>query len=88
MENLSAGYGDKLILQKIKLNLVPGSRIGLLGREMVPVNRHLSNCWPVNSPLSGKLEPSKGVKIGYFAQHQLESLQQGDAIAAPDPYCR
>ena len=33
MENLSAGYGDKLILQKIKLNLVPGSRIGLLGRN-------------------------------------------------------
>jgi ATP-binding cassette subfamily F protein 3 len=30
------------------------------------------------TPLSGKLEPSKGVKIGYFAQHQLESLQQGD----------
>ena len=33
MENLCAGYGDKVILEKIKMNLVPGSRIGLLGRN-------------------------------------------------------
>lgn len=33
MEKVSAGYGDKLILESIKLNLVPGSRIGLLGHN-------------------------------------------------------
>ncbi|SSZ30696.1 Uncharacterized ABC transporter ATP-binding protein HI_0658 [Aggregatibacter aphrophilus] len=36
MENVSAGYGlgESVveILSKIKLNLVPGSRIGLLGK--------------------------------------------------------
>ncbi|STG50674.1 ABC transporter ATP-binding protein [Escherichia coli] len=30
---VSAGYGDRIILDSIKLNLVPGSRIGLLGRN-------------------------------------------------------
>ncbi|MCU6158587.1 ATP-binding cassette domain-containing protein [Enterobacter hormaechei] len=33
MEKVSAGYGDRIILDSIKLNLVPGSRIGLLGRN-------------------------------------------------------
>ncbi|MDK9760264.1 ABC transporter ATP-binding protein, partial [Vibrio sp. D173a] len=33
MDEVSAGYGDNLILEKIRLNLVPGSRIGLLGRN-------------------------------------------------------
>lgn len=33
MEKVSAGYGDRVILDSIKLNLVPGSRIGLLGRN-------------------------------------------------------
>ncbi|PLL31003.1 ABC transporter ATP-binding protein, partial [Klebsiella michiganensis] len=33
MEKVSAGYGERVILDSIKLNLVPGSRIGLLGRN-------------------------------------------------------
>ncbi len=33
MEKVSAGYGDRIILESIKLNTVPGSRIGLLGRN-------------------------------------------------------
>lgn len=79
MENLSAGYGDKLILEKIKLNLVPGSRIGLLGRNGAGKSTFIKLLAGELTPRSGKLEPSKGVKIGYFAQHQLESLQQGDS---------
>src|SRR5690606_34931841 len=43
-----------------------------------------------NPPLSGKLEVSAGVSIGYFAQHQLETLRLDDtpldhlARLAPD----
>ena len=79
MENLSAGYGEKLILEKIKLNLVPGSRIGLLGRNGAGKSTFIKLLAGELQPLSGKLEPSRGVKIGYFAQHQLESLQKGDS---------
>ncbi|MCP3287515.1 ATP-binding cassette domain-containing protein, partial [Aeromonas hydrophila] len=32
-----------------------------------------------NPPLSGKLEVSAGVSIGYFAQHQLETLRLDDS---------
>ena len=33
MDEVSAGYDQNLILERIRLNLVPGSRIGLLGRN-------------------------------------------------------
>ncbi len=35
MEKVTAGYGERIVLDAIKLNLVPGSRIGLLGRNGV-----------------------------------------------------
>ena len=79
MENLSAGYGDKVILEKIKLNLVPGSRIGLLGRNGAGKSTFIKMLSGSNPPLSGKLEVSAGVSIGYFAQHQLETLRLDDS---------
>lgn len=82
MENLSAGYGDKVILEKIKLNLVPGSRIGLLGRNGAGKSTFIKMLAGSNPPLSGKLEVSAGVSIGYFAQHQLETLRPDDTPLA------
>ena len=90
MENLCAGYGDKVILEKIKMNLVPGSRIGLLGRNGAGKSTFIKMLSGSNAPLSGKLEVSAGVSIGYFAQHQLETLRLDDtpldhlARLAPD----
>ena len=82
MENLSAGYGDKLILEKIKLNLVPGSRIGLLGRNGAGKSTFIKLLAGELAPRSGKLELARGVKIGYFAQHQLEYLRSDDSPLA------
>ena len=82
MENLSAGYGDNLILDKIKLNLVPGSRIGLLGRNGAGKSTFIKLLAGELAPRSGRLEPAKGVRIGYFAQHQLEFLRNDDSPLA------
>ena len=82
MENLSAGYGEKLILEKIKLNLVPGSRIGLLGRNGAGKSTFIKLLAGELAPRSGVLEPAKGVKIGYFAQHQLEYLRSDESPLA------
>lgn len=74
MEEVSAGYENLSILEKIHLNLVPGSRIGLLGQNGAGKStliKMLANSLP---PKSGKLIYSQGVTIGYFAQHQLETL--------------
>ncbi|AGH82215.1 ABC transporter ATP-binding protein [Psychromonas sp. CNPT3] len=75
LEKVSAGYDDVLILDKIKLNLVPGSRIGLLGRNGAGKSTLIKLLANELQPVSGKLEINPNAKIGYFAQHQLEFLR-------------
>ncbi|MFB9137207.1 ABC transporter ATP-binding protein [Vibrio olivae] len=74
MDEVSAGYDDNLILDKIRLNLVPGSRIGLLGRNGAGKSTLIKLLSGDLNPMSGEFRYSQGVKIGYFAQHQLETL--------------
>ncbi|MFB0772479.1 ABC transporter ATP-binding protein [Proteus cibi] len=79
MEKVSAGYGEKVILNDIKLNLVPGSRIGLLGRNGAGKSTLIKLLADEIQPLQGKLALSKGIKLGYFAQHQLEFLRSDES---------
>lgn len=75
MEKVVAGYGNKIILDNIKLNLVPGSRIGLLGRNGAGKSTLIKLLSSELAPLSGNIHLAKGVQLGYFAQHQLEYLR-------------
>ncbi|WP_409440324.1 ABC transporter ATP-binding protein [Psychromonas sp. GE-S-Ul-11] len=74
LDQVSAGYDDLLILDKIELNLVPGSRIGLLGRNGAGKSTLIKLLSNQMKPKSGKLEINTNAKVGYFAQHQLEFL--------------
>lgn len=79
MEKVSAGYGDRIILDSIKLNLVPGSRIGLLGRNGAGKSTLIKLLAGELNPVSGKIGLAKGIKLGYFAQHQLEFLRADES---------
>ncbi|YCI81348.1 ABC transporter ATP-binding protein [Enterobacteriaceae bacterium] len=79
MEKVSAGYGDRIILDSIKLNLVPGSRIGLLGRNGAGKSTLIKLLAGELAPLSGDIGLAKGIKLGYFAQHQLEFLRADES---------
>lgn len=74
MDDVAAGYDNNLILEKIRLNLVPGSRIGLLGRNGAGKSTLIKLLSGELNAQGGELTYSQGVKIGYFAQHQLETL--------------
>lgn len=74
MDEVSVGYDDNLILEKIRLNLVPGSRIGLLGRNGAGKSTLIKLLSGELKQQDGELSYSQGIKIGYFAQHQLETL--------------
>lgn len=78
MEKLSAGYGDVQILKSIKLNLIPGSRIGLLGRNGAGKSTLIKLLAGEIKQQSGKLVQAGDLRIGYFAQHQLDSLRKQD----------
>ncbi|WP_109513335.1 ATP-binding cassette domain-containing protein [Pseudomonas ovata] len=74
------GYGDKVILEKVKLQLVPGARIGLLGPNGAGKSTLIKNLAGELDPISGRLQRGENLSVGYFAQHQLDSL---DAKATP-----
>ncbi|MEC6832634.1 ABC transporter ATP-binding protein [Photobacterium toruni] len=78
MDHVAAGYDDLLILEKIRLNLVPGSRIGLLGRNGAGKSTLIKMLAGDLPAKAGDMAFSQGVKIGYFAQHQLETLYLDD----------
>ncbi|ARU92402.1 ABC transporter ATP-binding protein [Tatumella citrea] len=79
MEKVTAGYGDKVILDSIKLNLVPGSRIGLLGRNGAGKSTLIKLLAGDLAPQQGEVTLAKGIKLGYFAQHQLEYLRADES---------
>lgn len=74
------GYGDKTVLEKVKLQLVPGARIGLLGPNGAGKSTLIKTLADELQPLAGRLQRGENLAIGYFAQHQLDSL---DAKASP-----
>lgn len=70
----------KPILKNISLSLLPSNRIGLLGPNGAGKSTLIKLLAGDFQPSQGLCVASKGLKIGYFAQHQLEQL---DAMASP-----
>lgn len=74
IEKLDFAYGDKKILDSVDLVLRTGDRIGLVGVNGSGKTTLLKQLVGELNPQQGKVVLSKGVKIGYFAQHQIDSL--------------
>ncbi|KQQ57885.1 ABC transporter ATP-binding protein [Pseudomonas sp. Leaf129] len=74
------GYGDKAVLDKVKLQLAPGARIGLLGPNGAGKSTLIKNLAGELTPIGGRLVRGENLVVGYFAQHQLDSL---DSKASP-----
>jgi ATP-binding cassette subfamily F protein 3 len=80
IRNGAAGYGDAVVLEGINLSLLPGSRIGLLGPNGAGKSTLMDALRGQSTLLRGERTTGEHVAIGYFAQHQLESL---DLDASP-----
>lgn len=80
IRNGAAGHGDKVILSGLNLSLLPGSRIGLLGPNGAGKSTLIDALRGERTLLSGDRVTGENLAIGYFAQHQLESL---DLDASP-----
>ncbi|MES9833982.1 MAG: ATP-binding cassette domain-containing protein [Candidatus Thiodiazotropha sp. DIVDIV] len=80
LNRLDGGYDGNRIIENVCLILEPGDRIGLLGPNGAGKSTLIKILAGELRPLSGDFEPAQDLRIGYFAQHQLEQL---DADATP-----
>jgi len=73
-EGVSVGYGDTVILSKLDLRIDQDDRIALLGKNgegKSTLSKMLSGRL---APMSGKMTQSSKLRIGFFAQHQVDEL--------------
>ncbi|MCE9682449.1 ATP-binding cassette domain-containing protein [Halomonas alkalisoli] len=73
-ESGSEPEGEKVQLDGVKVSLLPGQRIGLLGPNGAGKSTLIKSLTGDLPLLAGKRIPGEHLAIGYFAQHQLESL--------------
>lgn len=73
--DVKLGYGEKDILDRVNFSILPSSRIGLLGRNGAGKSTLVKALACTLEPKSGERIEGQHLKIGYFAQHQLEQLR-------------
>jgi ATP-binding cassette subfamily F protein 3 len=79
LEKQSAGYGERVVLDSLNLTIVPGARIALLGRNGAGKSTLMKVLAGELAALTGKRTEARDLRIGYFAQHQLEQLDVGES---------
>jgi ATP-binding cassette subfamily F protein 3 len=76
VEKATLAYGETVILDTISLSIKPGDRLALLGPNGAGKSTLIKLLATENSPTSGSIDAAESLKIGYFAQHQLEQLDR------------
>ena len=75
LENVSAGYGDDVVLENVNLVVERGMRIGLVGPNGAGKTTLLRLLLGEIPALAGKVALGANVEVGRFAQHQVEVLR-------------
>ncbi len=79
LEAAAVGYAAaQPIVAGLELSLMPEDRIGLLGPNGAGKSTLIRLLAGELAPLSGRRLPAQDLRIGYFAQHQLEQLRPED----------
>ena len=79
IDGQSVGYGEREILQKVSLTLSPGDRVALLGRNGAGKSTLMKLLAGELTASAGKRVAARDLRIGYFAQHQMEQLRPRDS---------
>jgi ATP-binding cassette, subfamily F, member 3 len=84
MDGVRCGYraddgGEIPIVDAVTLSIQNGQRIGLLGANGQGKSTLIKTLAGTLDALGGLTQQGKGLRIGYFAQHQLETLRPDDS---------
>jgi ATP-binding cassette subfamily F protein 3 len=75
LERARAGYGDHVVLDRLDLRIDPDDRIALLGANGNGKSTFAKPLAGQLAPLGGEVVRAPKLRVGYFAQHQIEALQ-------------
>ncbi|OQS44431.1 ATP-binding cassette domain-containing protein [Chromobacterium haemolyticum] len=78
LEQTDVGYGSTTILGGLNLSVEAGARIGLLGVNGAGKSTLVKLLSGDLAPLRGEIVNAQTLKIGYFAQHTLETLREDE----------
>jgi len=74
------GYSQEaIILRSVNMTLVPGSRIGLLGRNGAGKSTLIKSLEGELALINGERYCAQELRVGYFSQHQLEQLHMASS---------
>ena len=80
LDKAKLGYPSKPIIDECTLHLLPEMRIGLLGANGAGKSTLIKSLMADIELLGGERRTGENLRVGYFAQHQLEAL---DLEASP-----
>ncbi len=79
LENQTAGYEGRVVLDRVSVTLAPGARLAILGRNGAGKSTYMKLLAGELAAMAGTRTEARDLRIGYFAQHQLEQLQTQDS---------
>ena len=79
IEDAAVGYGQAAVLRGVNLEIEAGMRLGLLGANGAGKSTLVKLLAGLLSPQEDERSEGKGLRIGYFAQHQLEQLRADES---------
>ncbi len=79
VENQAAGYGGVALVKNVNLTISPGARIALLGHNGAGKSTVMKLLAGELPALGGERVEARDLRTGYFAQHQLEQLHEGES---------
>ena len=78
LQEVSAGYGKITIVRHANRTVMAGQRIGILGANGQGKSTLVKTIAHMLPPLAGEIVEGKGLSIGYFAQQELDLLNEDD----------
>jgi len=92
LDEIAVGYGDNIILENVNQTIFPGDRIGLLGPNGAGKSTFIKLLARQLEPKTGERVDARDLRIGYFAQHQIDQLNPDESplehLARLDPDAR
>jgi ATP-binding cassette subfamily F protein 3 len=78
LKSVSCGYGDTVIVRDVERTVLAGQRIGILGANGQGKSTLVKTIARVLPPVGGTITEGKGLAIGYFAQQEMDLLDEDD----------